>query len=166
MGKCICITLLVMIALIYGGCTNPISTVNYDEMATEEILTHVMKCSNEQAQYIAYVLEQCGAEKMQDIQQGRHESYWILTYPEGKVELHLDKEKNPFSIESLYNYQSGTLLFVSAGHIMDGVYIEEDTILRTLIRSHAERQYYLDATLSMITSIKDMLVVEEVEVNM
>ena len=163
MNKRIYTALLAMIILICSGCTGSI-IINYDEMATEEIFIHATKCNAEQAEYIAYILEQCGAGKMQDIRQGRHERYWILTYPEGTLELQLDKEKNLFSISNEYVFQRGFLLYVCAGHIINGAYIEEDTILGTLISSHTERQYYLDTTLSMIKSIEDMLIVEEVEI--
>ena len=163
MRKRICIALLVMTALLLSGCAR---SVNYSDMTAEEIFIHEMKCSEEQARYIAYVLEQCGAGRIQEIQQGNHKRYWLLTYPEGKLELQLDNDKNLFSIANQFAFPSGMLLFVCAGHILDGVHIEEDTVLGTLISSQTERQYYLDTSLSMITSIEDMLVVEEVEVNM
>ena len=139
--KRICGALLAAATLLCSGC------YDYSKMTDQEILVHAMKCSAEQAQSIDAILKQCGVSRIQNIDQGD-----ILTCPEGELYITFykdEKDLNGFRIDSR-NYQSASRILYMKGQVHE-----------TLVSSEAERQYYLDTTASMISSIEDKLVVIE-----
>ena len=153
--------------MISGCATAPV--VDFDEMTTVEILVIVTGCTEEQAQHIIYSLERvCIGEILNIWPENQYGRQYKITSPEGEFELTVDSGVLKAIRGPNFSRKSTTLYLNQVTNTNerypDGKFMD-DVVLRSLISSETEKQFYFDITTDIIASILDWLIIQEYSVN-
>ena len=163
--KILCAIFMLLLVLMGFGCATA-AVVDFDEMTTVEILVHVVGCNEEQAQHIINTLERVYIGEILDILP-RNTFGWDYDFisPEGEFRLSVNHERELTAIRGPNISRNSTTLYLN--HVTntcdlypDGRFMD-DVVLRTLISSDTERQFYFDISNDIITSIQDWLIIQE-----
>ena len=158
------ISFIFLILLISGCATDPV--VDFDEMTTVEILVHVIGCNDEQAQHIINTLERVCIGEILDIWPSNQYGWdYKIVSPEGEFTLTVNRDRELQDICGPNISGNYPALYVNkvintTDLYPDGKYLE-DVVLRNLISSDTERQFYFDISNDIITSIRDWLIIQE-----
>ena len=167
--KIFCIVFFLLLVLMISGC-DAAPAVDFDEMTTVEILVIVIGCNEEQAQHIINTLERVCIGEILDIWPSNKYGWdYKIVSPEGEFTLTVNSDRDLTAIDGPYLSRISTGLYSNlvtnkSDLCPDGRFLE-DVVLRTLISSDTERQFYFDISNDIITSIQDLLIIQEYNIN-
>ena len=167
--KIFCTVFFLLLVLMISGCTST-PEVDFDEMTTVEILVIVIGCNEEQAQHIISTLERVCIGEILDIWPSNQYGWdYKIVSPEGEFTLTVNGERELQAIRGpMISHDRHTLyvnqVISTTDLYPDGIFLE-DVVLRNLISSDTERQFYFDISNDIITSIQDQLIIQEYSVD-
>jgi len=167
--KIFCTVFFLLLVLIISGCTST-PAIDFDEMTIVEILVIVIGCNEEQAQDIINTLERVCIGEILEIEPSNQYGWdYKIVSPEGEFTLTVNGDRDLTAIDgpNLSRISTGlysNLVTNKSDLYPDGRFLE-DVVLRTLISSDSERQFYFDISNDIITSIQDQLIIQEYSVN-